>query len=401
MKIVVYTILKNELKNIKEWLENVKDADGIYLLDTGSTDGSWELLNSSEIRTAYPKLHLARTIIDPWRFDKARNINLQMVLEDSEMEEDIKQNSVVCWTIDLDERFHPDWYEITKREYEAHPNFRKLRYPYACNHDAEGNPTNINIYDKCHRLAGARWDLPIHEILTYGDLEQLYSDGEVNVLCESVLVHHYQNLNTDREDYKDLLKMRIDADRYDLEAMNHYCTELLKGGNLGDNFDKVLDIVLVMYGRAIQCKCDWLDCICGNIAGQLEPLDYDETCSWYEKAIKVNPRLRTYYLKEAYYVLFNSFRRPDAVRAISLITRMLGANTVSQELWKETPGNWTYRPHEVLGLANYFMGNHEGALNELQEALNCIKEGSDTDAVARLNNYVTQIQKEIGADVNP
>ena len=395
MKIIVYTILKNELKNIREWLENVKDADGIYLLDTGSTDGSWELLNSEEIKAAYPKMHATKTIINPWRFDKARNLNLQMVREDPELQEDIANNSVICWTIDLDERFHPDWYNITKEEYEKHPHFRKLRYPYATNHDENGNPTNINIYDKCHRLAGARWDLPIHEILTYGDLEQLYSDGEINVdVSGEILVHHYQNLNTNRESYKDLLKMRMDADRYDLEAMNHYCTELLKDGNLGDNFDTVLDIMLVMYGRAIQCKCTWKDCICGNIASQLEPLDYEETCSWYEKAIKANPTLRTYYLREASYILFNPFNQPNAVKAISLITRMLGANTVPQELWKENPGNWTYKPYEILGLANYYLGNKDAALEQLEEALNNT-EAEDSITVDRLAGYMNFIKGEV------
>lgn len=392
MKIIVYTILKNELKNIREWLENVKDADGIYLLDTGSTDGSWELLNSPEIRTAYPKLHLAKTIIDPWRFDRARNVNLQMVLEDPELADDIKANQVICWTIDLDERFHPDWYEVTKREYEAHPNFRKLRYPYACSHDIEGNPININIYDKCHRLTGARWSLPIHEILTYGDSEQLYSDGEINILFNGVLVHHYQNLETNREDYKDLLKMRMEADRYDLEAMNHYCTELLKDGNIGDNFDKVLDILMVMYGRAIQCNCSWVECICGNIANQLEPLNYEETCNWYEKAIKANPILRTYYLREAYYVLNNGLKPSDPVKAISLVTKMLSASTVHQEMWKEMPGNWTYGPHEILGIAYYLMGNKEEAINEFQTALENMGENDDVSVVDRLNGYITQIQ---------
>lgn len=40
--IIVYTIMKNEIGNIEGWLENIKDADGIYVLDTGSTDGSYE-----------------------------------------------------------------------------------------------------------------------------------------------------------------------------------------------------------------------------------------------------------------------------------------------------------------------------------------------------------------------
>ena len=38
MKIVVYAICKNESKFIKRWYESMKEADSIYVLDTGSTD---------------------------------------------------------------------------------------------------------------------------------------------------------------------------------------------------------------------------------------------------------------------------------------------------------------------------------------------------------------------------
>ena len=38
--------MKNEIGNIEGWLENIKDADGIYVLDTGSTDGSYEKMLS-------------------------------------------------------------------------------------------------------------------------------------------------------------------------------------------------------------------------------------------------------------------------------------------------------------------------------------------------------------------
>lgn len=386
MKIIVYTILKNEIKNIEEWLENVKDADGIYLLDTGSTDGSWELLNSKKIKDNYPQLHTARTIIDPWRFDKARNANLQMILADPDLKEDITNNSIICWTIDLDERFSPGWYDITKREYENHPNFRKLRYQYAFSHDGNNNPIDINIYDKCHRLIGARWDLPIHEIMTYGDQEQLYTDGEVLIDYPGILVHHYQNLDTNREDYKSLLKMRMDANRYDLEAMNHYCNELIKAGNIGDNFDKVLDIMLVMYGRAIQCNCNWLECICGNIANQFEPLNYDTACLWYENAIGYNPTLRTYYLKYAHYVLSNPFNEPDANRAITIVNKMLSMDTHPQEIWKEIPGSYSYYPHEVLGFAYYYLGDTEKALDEFCNALN--HADGNFDVSSKLSNYI-------------
>ena len=44
MKVCVYAICKNESKHVKRWVESMKEADEIYVLDTGSTDNTKELL---------------------------------------------------------------------------------------------------------------------------------------------------------------------------------------------------------------------------------------------------------------------------------------------------------------------------------------------------------------------
>jgi len=45
-KICVYGICKNEINNLDRWLKWASNADYICLLDTGSTDGTWEKLLS-------------------------------------------------------------------------------------------------------------------------------------------------------------------------------------------------------------------------------------------------------------------------------------------------------------------------------------------------------------------
>ena len=49
-KICVYAIAKNEIKFIDRWFESVKEADYICVLDTGSTDGSFEKFLSLGIK---------------------------------------------------------------------------------------------------------------------------------------------------------------------------------------------------------------------------------------------------------------------------------------------------------------------------------------------------------------
>ncbi len=46
MKIVVYAICKNEAGHAERWMASMAEADGVYVLDTGSTDGTAERLRA-------------------------------------------------------------------------------------------------------------------------------------------------------------------------------------------------------------------------------------------------------------------------------------------------------------------------------------------------------------------
>ena len=92
MKIVVYAICKNEEKFVRRWMASMSEADQVVVLDTGSDDGTVELLTGLGAR-------VEREIISPWRFDTARNRSLELVDEDTD----------ICVCTDLDEVFHPGW----------------------------------------------------------------------------------------------------------------------------------------------------------------------------------------------------------------------------------------------------------------------------------------------------
>lgn len=92
MKICVYTISKNEEKFVSRWINSMKEADEIYVLDTGSTDNTVKLLKEKGIK-------VKQKIITPWRFDVARNESLKLLPEDTD----------ICVCTDLDEVFEPGW----------------------------------------------------------------------------------------------------------------------------------------------------------------------------------------------------------------------------------------------------------------------------------------------------
>ena len=51
MKIYVYAIAKNEAAFARRWMASMAEADGVYVLDTGSTDGTAELLRAPTWRS--------------------------------------------------------------------------------------------------------------------------------------------------------------------------------------------------------------------------------------------------------------------------------------------------------------------------------------------------------------
>ena len=92
LKICVYAICKNESKFIKRWLESIKDADYICVLDTGSTDNSIELLKDANVI-------LGEKTFEKFRFDEARNESLKLVPKDTDV--------YIC--LDIDEVMLPGW----------------------------------------------------------------------------------------------------------------------------------------------------------------------------------------------------------------------------------------------------------------------------------------------------
>ena len=68
-KICVYAICKNEEKFAEAWMESVKEADMVVVLDTGSTDRTVSILKNAGAE-------VYEETISPWRFDTARNRSL-------------------------------------------------------------------------------------------------------------------------------------------------------------------------------------------------------------------------------------------------------------------------------------------------------------------------------------
>jgi len=170
MKTAAYTILKNEKKYIEKWLYYTQPFDYRVLLDTGSTDGSWEMLQ--EYAKDDVNLIIEQKIFTPWKFHIARRYNLAMVPEE------------VTWCLspDLDEYFSINTREQMEIIIKAVPKITNI----ACDRldlyskTVRVGPPNFIATNKIHLRADYTWNQPIYEHLSWihKDREELelYSD---------------------------------------------------------------------------------------------------------------------------------------------------------------------------------------------------------------------------------
>ena len=144
-RICVYAISKNEEKFVDRFMDSLQDVDKVYVLDTGSTDDTVnKLKNRGDI--------VEQKIIDPWRFDVARNESLKMVPEDMD----------ICICLDLDEVIEKGFVEKLNDLWQD--NTTRLRYNYNWRLDKDNKPL-VNFYiEKIHTRKNYKWTHPLHEV---------------------------------------------------------------------------------------------------------------------------------------------------------------------------------------------------------------------------------------------
>lgn len=185
MRIAVYTIAKNEAKQVADYLASCRDADLVVVADTGSSDGTPDLL-----RQAGATVHEIAVV--PWRFDVARTCALCL----------IPATMDVCVPLDLDERLQPGWRDELERAWI--PGTTRLRYWYTWNWLAPGVPDVVFRIDRIHARNGYSWRHPTHEVLAASGREQV-AESELSI-------HQYPEQKTRPNDLS-LLELAVRESR--------------------------------------------------------------------------------------------------------------------------------------------------------------------------------------------
>ena len=193
MKIAVYTIAKNEEKFAKRWADTSVDADYRVVLDTGSSDRTIEILKDHQVS-------VESAVIDPWRFDEARNKALVLIPHDVD----------VCVVLDLDEVLTPNWRAAIEKAWG--PDVTMLRCPFVAQWNEDGKTPEQWVYGhRAHARHAYFWKYAIHELLRP-------HSRHVESRTDDFAIHHRPDSSQAKSSYLPMLEkmaqMEPDESRY-------------------------------------------------------------------------------------------------------------------------------------------------------------------------------------------
>lgn len=336
MKVCVYAISKNEEKFVSKWVASMKEADEIYVLDTGSTDQTVSLLEEAGV-------HVKVEVIDPWRFDVARNKSLEMVPEDTD----------ICVCTDFDEVFDPGWREKIEKAWQE--DTTRCQYTYHWSLDQDDKPVVSFFLNQVHKRFGYRWTHPVHEVLSYDFGE------EVVVSCPDVILRHYPDTTKSRSSYLPLLELSVKENPEDDRNMHYLGREYM--------YYEMWEKSIATLKKHLSLKnAVWKDeraasmrfiARCYKHLGNLE-----EARRWYSLAFLEAPHLRDALVEKA----LLEYEEEQYSEVEKLCFRALEIKE-HEKTYINEPFSWNNTIYDLLSISAYYLGRYEQAVYFVDIAL--------------------------------
>ena len=324
MKICVYAISKNEEMFVERFCNSAKDADLILIADTGSTDNT----------AALAQQHGATVhdiCISPWRFDKARDAALALIPRDID----------VCVSLDLDEMLEPGWREEIERVWKE--DTTRLRYKF------DWGSGITFYYEKIHARHGYHWHHPCHEYpRPDARIKEVYAH------TDKLLVTHHPDPTKSRGQYLDLLELSVKEDPHCPRNAFYYARELTFHG-------RWIDAIVALNKYLDNPEANWPNerCYAMRLLAQAyERLgDPQGAEQWLNRATKEAPNTR-----EPWVEMSDLSRRMSnweqsyncAIAALDIKDKAL--------VYTMDPAVWGSKPHDLLAIAAYNLGNYDIAV---------------------------------------
>lgn len=355
-KICVYAIAKNEEKFVERWVNSMKEADEIYVLDTGSTDKTIKKLKKLGVK-------VKKKIIKPWRFDTARNLSLELVPIDTD----------ICVCTDLDEIFENGWREKLEKEWES--NTTRLAYNY--NWYIEDNTPKVNYYiEKIHTRNNYKWTHPVHEVLTYTGNKE-----EIKKYTDKITVNHYPDRNKSRGSYLNLLELSVRESPEDDRNMHYLGREYM----YYHKWNEAIDTLIKHLNLKTATWKDERSASMRFIARCYQNLNrIDEARLWLDKAIKETPYLRDPYIEKA----LLEYSLKNWIEIEKLCKKALKIKE-HQKTYINEIFSWNHTPYDLLSLSLFYQG-------KINEAITILKKGIKISPnEERLKNNLILMQKAL------
>ena len=335
-KICVYAISKNEEKFVHRWVNSMKEADEIYVLDTGSNDKTIEYLKDLGV-------NVNQEIIKPWRFDVARNKSLDMVPLDTD----------ICVCVDLDEVFEKGWRKKIENIWENDTN--RLRYNYNWSFDKYGKPA-VNFYiEKIHSRKNYKWGNPVHEILIYEGTNEKFKT------TDDITVNHYPDNAKSRSSYLPLLELAVSENPYNDRNVHYLGREYMYYGKWNKAIDMLINHLNLPSATLKDERCASMRFIARCYKNLKR---FDEAKMWLDKAIKEAPHLRDPFVERA--ILEYELNDWDAV--YKYCTKALEIEYHPKSYINES-FSFDHTIYDLLSLYYYNKGNYEKSYENIILAL--------------------------------
>ena len=357
-KICVYAICKNEEQFVDRWYNSMKEADAIYVLDTGSTDGTVDKLRKLGINVEVKE-------IKPWRFEIARNISLDMVPEDCD----------ICVCTDLDEVLNEGWRAELEKVWKD--DTTRCRYIYNWKLDDSDKPIISFYYEKFHSRKGYKWIYPVHEILSTEEKENWVS-------TDKIVLNHYPDSTKSRGSYLGLLELSV-KEYPESDRNRHYLgREYMFHGKWNEAIDTLLSHLKMD-------NATWKDERAASmrfIARCYKELNrLEEARMWLKKAIEEAP-----YLRDAYMELsLLEYRESNWLEVDKYCKEALKIK-INDRSYINEPFTFDETVYDLLSISNFQLGKYKDALYYVNEALKI----NNKDERIKRNKELIEEQVKIG-----
>ena len=335
LKICVYAICKNESKFINRWLDSIKDADYICVLDTGSIDNSVELLKNANVI-------VGEKTFEKFRFDEARNESLKLIPDDVDV--------YIC--LDIDEVMLPGWRQAIEKVWT--PNTTRLSYIYNWSLDEFNNPKVSFYQDKIHGKDYI-WVNPVHEVLKYNGKNEVYARSD------ELIINHYPDQTKSRSSYLPLLELAVSEDPENDRNMHYLGREYMYYGKWKES--------IATLNRHLNLKSAvWQDERCASmrfIARCYKNLgDFTSARVWLDAAIKEAPHLRDP-LVEMALLYYNQENWQEVIHYCEAAQKIpINYKTYINEVF-----SFDETIDDLLSLAYYNIGDNAKAIEHAESAL--------------------------------